>query len=108
MEAFLKLLLELLLKPESMAIIVAALMFLVKMLLGEKFTRNQKLFEMGVEVAYNIVNDLAKRTPNEVDDKVALGLKALRDWFAAHGQTLTVAQADKAKLLFQAMNGAGK
>ena len=101
-------LLELLLKPESMAIFVTALMFLVKMLLGEKFTRNQKLFEMGVDVAYNIVNDLAKRTPNQVDDKVALGLKALQDWFHAHGQVLSAAQSDKAKLLFQAMNGAGK
>jgi hypothetical protein len=91
-----------------MAIFVTALMFLVKMLLGEKFTRNQKLFEMGVDVAYNIVNDLAKRTPNQVDDKVALGLKALQDWFKANGQTLSAAQAAKAKLLFQAMNGAGK
>ena len=108
METVLKTLLDLLLKPESMAIIISALMFLVKLILGEKFTRNQKLFEMGVDVAYNIVNDLAKRTPNEVDDKVALGLKALSDWFKAHGQTLSAAQSEKAKLLFQAMNGAGK
>ena len=95
-------------KPETIAVAVGAVMFLVKMVLGENYAKNEALFAMGVEVAYNIVNDVAKRTPNEVDDKVAMGLKALRDYFATHNKVLSPAQVDRAKLLFQSMNGAGK
>jgi hypothetical protein len=95
-------------KPEALSIIVGVVMFFVKSLLKDKYSKNEAVFGQGVDIAFNMVNDLSKRTENKVDDKVAEGLKALQAYLATHGQSPTEKQLERAKLLFQAMNGAGK
>ena len=95
-------------KPESLSIIVGIVMFFVKSLMKDKYDKNEAIFAKAVDVAFNVVNDLSKRTDNKVDDKVAEGLAALKAYLASHGQDATSQQLERAKLLFQAMNGAGK
>jgi hypothetical protein len=112
MQAILLAALSSLLKPESLAVwlplLASGLGFLLKSIMKDKYDARVELFEKATQVAYNIVNDIAKRTPSDVDDKVALGLKALHDYFATHGATPTPAEVTKAQLVFQAMNGEGK
>jgi hypothetical protein len=103
-----KLLVSWLTKPEAMSIIVGVIMFFVKSLLKDKYEKNEAVFEKAVDVAFNMVNDMAKRTDNKIDDKVAEGLAALQAYLKSHGQDATTAQLERAKLLFSAMNGAGK
>lgn len=63
-------------------------------------------FSLGVQLAYQIVNEISLRTENTIDDKAALAIKYLRDFLAADGQKLTPADESKALLIFQAMHGA--
>jgi hypothetical protein len=82
------------------------LVFLMVLRFVVKARKYEGVFRAGVPVAYAIVNDISKRTPNKVDDKVALVLKALNDWMLAHGQPeLKPVDVEKAKLLFSAMHG---
>lgn len=101
-----------LLTPEVLSIVGSvlgsALLFLFRQIFKDKAAARELLLKTGIEVAFNVVNDLAKRTPNQVDDKVALGLKALAEYLAAHGEVLTPTDTAKAQLVFSAMNGAGK
>jgi hypothetical protein len=90
------------------ALLGAVLLFFFRAVFKDKADAKEKLFKTGVEVAYNIVNDVAARTQNKVDDKIALGLKALKDFMALNGQSVSPVDEEKAKLLFQAMHGAKK
>lgn len=82
--------------------------YLLRLIFKDKAAAKSKLFEMGVGIAYNIVNDLAARSPNKVDDKVALALGFLAEYLKTNGQEMTDADAEKAKLLFAAMHGREK
>ena len=73
----------------------------------EKSGKAESNFLLGVQIAYLAVNEVAKRTPNEVDDKVALGLRILGEHLAKSNQALSAADAERAKALFSAMHGDG-
>lgn len=90
------------------SIVVPAILALIGWLFKSKRDRAEAVFRTGVDIAYQAVNDVSKVTPNTVDDKIALGLGFLREWLAAHKQTLDPVNEEKAKLLFKAMHGAGK
>lgn len=90
------------------ALLSVVLPLVMRLFFKDRAEAAEKLFAMGVEVAYNMVNDLAARTENKVDDKVALGLKFLNDFYAANGKKPSVVDEAKAKLLFAAMHGAEK
>lgn len=86
-------------------ILAAALVALLRTIWKDQAARKEAMFKVGVEVAYHIVNEIAKRTETKIDDKVALGLDALRQYLATQGETLAPADADRAKMIFQAMHG---
>ena len=95
--------------PAGIGVIVGSvLLFFFRAIFKDKAEAKEKLFKTAVEVAYNVVNDIAARTNNKVDDKVALGLKALKDFMALNGQSVSAVDEEKAKLLFQAMHGSTK
>ena len=74
-----------------------------------KSSKYEAIFRAGVPIAFNIVNDIAKRTDNQIDDKVALGLSLLNDWLNVNGQpAMKAPDEEKAKLLFKALHGEGK
>ena len=101
-------LLAVLLTPEVLAILGPLVVGLVlKILRGiwkEKAADREKLVSFGIEIAYACVAEVAKRTQNKVDDKVAMGLDYLRKWLNANGEELRPVDEEKAKLLFQAMH----
>lgn len=86
-------------------VVGTALLFLFRAIWKDQAERKEAMFKLGVEIAYSIVNEIAKRTQTKVDDKVALGLDALRQYLATQGQKLTPADEDRARLTFQAMHG---
>ena len=95
--------------PAGIGVIVGSvLLFFFRAIFKDRAEAKEKLFKTAVEVAYNVVNDIAARTDNKVDDKVALGLKALKDFMALNGQSVSAVDEEKAKLLFQEMNGSTK
>lgn len=95
--------------PAGVGVIVGSvLLFFFRAIFKDRADAKEKLFKTAVEVAYNVVNDIAARTDNKVDDKVALGLKALKDFMALNGQSVSAVDEEKAKLLFQAMHGSTK
>lgn len=69
---------------------------------------NRLLFEKGVDIAYNMVNDLSKRTENKIDDKIAIGLQYLRDFMFANtgSRELSPEQEALAIQMFSAKHGA--
>ena len=89
-------------------ILGTALMFLLRQIFKDRAEAKADLFRFGVDLAFNVVNDIAKRTPNQVDDKIALGLDVLRKFLATHDVDLKPIDEERAKMLFSAMNGAGK
>lgn len=90
------------------AIVGSILLFFFRAVFKDRAEAKERLFKTAVEVAYNVVNDISARTDNKVDDKVALGLKALRDFMSLNGQSVSPVDEEKAKLLFQAMHGSTK
>jgi len=73
-----------------------------------ELARVESVIDKGIPIAFNVVQEIARLTPNKVDDKVALGLKALADYAATHGVTPTEDHEDRAKLVFQAMHAESK
>ena len=96
------------LPPEVLAIlgpIVAGLVAMVlRSIFKEQAAQKEQLLSLGIEIAYACVAEVAKRTENKVDDKIALGLGYLKSWLNANGQELKPVDEVKAKLLFQAMH----
>jgi hypothetical protein len=92
-----------------MALVATVIASVIRGIFKDRADAAEKMFQMSVEVAFNLVNDVAKRTDNKLDDKVALGLQFLHDYYASQGMPEpTPAQIERAKLLFSALNGAGK
>jgi hypothetical protein len=83
-----------------------ATLFLIRHILKDRADKAEARFKAAVEIAYNVVNEASRLTKTTADDKVALGLKALKDYLATHGQDVTQADEERAKLLFTAMHGA--
>lgn len=83
----------------------AALLFLLRLIFKDRAGQAETNFQLGVNIAYQIVNEVATRTENKIDDKVAVALGYLRDFLSTKGQSLTPADEQRAKLLFQAMHG---
>jgi hypothetical protein len=81
-------------------------------LLFQLLTRNstflrerQGMIGEGIKLVYGAVAELARKTPNEVDDKAALALKKLGELLAAQGSApLTAGETLKAKLSFDALH----
>ena len=98
-----------LLSPDVLVILGPIVIGLIGMVLRavfkEQAAAKEQAFSVGVEIAYAVVTEIAKRTENTIDDKAALALGVLRDWLKASGQTLTPVDEARAKLLFQAMHG---
>lgn len=88
------------------ALVGALLLFLARKYL--KTQAKEKLLKLGVEIAYIVMKEIAAKTDNKVDDKFAIGLKALNDFMNANGQQLTPVDEEKAKALFAQMTGAEK
>ena len=61
-----------------------------------------------VQAAYMITEEIAKLTPNKVDDKIAYALGVLTDQLKAAGITPTLAITEQAKATWTAMSGAEK
>ncbi len=98
-------------EPLSLSVIVGLVatvgLTLARLLIKSK--QWESIFRAGVPIAFNIVNDIAARTDNKIDDKVALGLGALNDWLRANGQSeMKPVDVEKAKLLFSALHGEEK
>jgi hypothetical protein len=66
--------------------------------------RKRRIFETGVKVAFFAVNEIARHTPNKIDDKVAIALKYLSEFMGSHNVPLKAADVDRAKLMFNALN----
>lgn len=73
-----------------------------------KRAKVEDLVEQGIPIAFWAVNEVAKRTENKIDDKVALGLKKLEEYLATHKVELKDEHASRAKLLFDALHAQEK
>lgn len=95
--------------PAATGLIVAGLGVLVRLLLRklakDKAAKWESNLHAGVSIAYDLVNDYAKTSPNKVDDKIALGLRFLRDALGPDASKLSPIDEAKAKQLFKAMHG---
>lgn len=95
--------------PEVLAIVgsllVSGLGFLMRAIFKDKAAKAESNFASGVKIAYNLVNEVARLTPNKVDDKIALGLKFLDETLNQKGQPLKPVDVERAKALFKAMHG---
>lgn len=87
------------------SILLPALGFLFRALFKDRADKAASNFSLGVQLAYSVVNEIAMRTDNKIDDKAALALKVLRDFLVAGGGKLDAAGEAKARILFQAMHG---
>lgn len=84
----------------------AVLLFVLRKWKKDSALTWESLFQEGVEVAYHMVNDVAKTTASPIDDKVALCLGFLNEYLKANGKAPAVgADLDRAKMLFKAMHG---
>lgn len=65
-----------------------------------------RLIASGVDLVYGAVNELARRTATQIDDKAALALKKLAEYLAAQGaDPLTTKEVAQARLTFDARHG---
>ena len=72
-----------------------------------KAVGKEKLLRLGVELAHSVVAEAAKHTKTAVDDQIAKGLAALKDYLASHGEQLAPSDEAKVKaeLLSKALAG---
>lgn len=68
----------------------------------------EKIIDAAIPVAYQVVNEIARRTENKIDDKIALGLKVLAEFASTKGVQVTEAQKTRAALVFQALHAQEK
>lgn len=69
--------------------------------------RVRELVEAAIPIAYHVVNEIAQRTTNKIDDKVALGLGVLKEYLRTEGvkdSEITEAQLAKARFIFDALH----
>lgn len=79
----------------------------LRMLLKDKADLAERVLAVGIKVAFQVVNDRAKQTPGQIDDKVAEALKVLSEYLALRGLKLDEAAVARAKLEWSAMHGEG-
>ena len=91
--------------PAALSVLAGVLVWLLRTILKDRWTRVENILESGTEVAYNVVQSFAPATPNTVDDQVAQFLKSFHDYLVAHGHEATPAQDAKAVAVFKAMSG---
>lgn len=66
-----------------------------------------RLIGAGIDLAYGAVNEMARKTPNAVDDKAAAALKVLADYLRASGQAPpTAGEEVAARIAFDAKHAA--
>ncbi len=70
-----------------------------------KNVESEKALKATVAFLYPLVDALSKGTPNTVDDKIALALKLLNDYYNQNGKTLSPDAVAKAEELFRQMAG---
>ena len=96
--------------PEVLALLVSfvvgGLIALLRNWWKEKTDARLQWAANAISVAYYTVNDIAIRTPNTLDDKVAKALQLFRDGMARHGYKATATEEETAKAQWQAMHGA--
>lgn len=63
-----------------------------------------KAFRTALPIAALVVREVAKRTPNKVDDVVAFGLERLAQLVSAEGVELTKAQKAQASNVFKSLH----
>lgn len=106
--AILSAIVALLSSPEVLGLLtVVVLPLVLKVLRGiwkEKSDAREQMLGLGIEIAYACVTEVAKRTDNKIDDKVAMALGFLKDWLSANGEEIKPVDEAKARLLFQAMH----
>lgn len=66
--------------------------------------RIDAIVDAAIPIAFSFVEELARKTPNKVDDKVALGLASLKAYLDTKGLEITEAQKDRARLVFSALH----
>lgn len=74
----------------------------------EKKETRLRTVSWAVAIAYNITNEVAKMTPNAVDDKVAYALGVFKDALAVRGYSPSDGDTEAAKLEWQALHGQEK
>ena len=83
-------------------------LYVIRQFRKESAAKDEANFLKGVEVAYLFVENLKALTPTKLDDKMSLGLDALRKYLATHGQVLSPAEEARAKMMFAAKHGEAK
>jgi hypothetical protein len=68
----------------------------------------EKGLEIAIPIAAKVVTEVSKHTQNTVDDKVALGLRALAGAAEEKGIELTDAHKAKAVAVFEALHAESK
>lgn len=103
----LSLLLKLLSSDVGISGVVTAVGALVLWVARVKFqSARVDTIETAVGVLADAVGEASKLTATTVDDKVALGLKLLKDYLAAHNKpALTTVEEETAKALFAKLHG---
>ena len=95
--------------PAAVALISAGIGFLIRLLLQklakDKAAKYESNLLAAVSLAYDLVNDYAKKSPNTVDDKIVAGLLFVKEALAPKKQELSAADEAKARALFHAMHG---
>lgn len=68
----------------------------------------EKVVDAAIPVAFHVVQEISRRTPNKIDDKAALALEKLAELTATKGVALDETHKDRAKLVFQALHAQSK
>jgi|GEM_PF-5145598 len=85
---------------------VAGVIALARTIWKDKAEERLRTFGNAVNIAYYTINDLALRTENKVDDKVAEALRVFREHLATKGYVPTSSEEAQAKAAWTAMHGA--
>lgn len=94
-----------------LASVVAAVISLVIGKLVKDTARRavvEKVVDAAIPIAFHVVQEISRRTPNKIDDKVALGLEKLAEISATHGVELTEEHKARAALVFSALHAQSK
>lgn len=90
--------------------VASAITFIIGKLIKDANQRQlaEKIVDAAIPVAFHVVQEAARKSPNKIDDKVALGLQKLAEISATHGVELTDKHKERAKLVFSALHAQSK
>ncbi len=91
--------------PFVISLVGPAVLAIIGWLFKAKKDRADTIFRTGVGIAFNVVNDVSKMTPNTIDDKAALALGYLDQFLGTYNQKMSPADEERAKLMFKALHG---